>query len=134
MSEQEAKTQQPQQQPQPQKPKTRYQYNGSHLSESIRGLMKEPEKQITADLKKEQVKPSPKAKVAVVSRIVSEKPLQLIGYRKVFVTITEREAQYILNYAGFSKAKKATIQVWFAEGKEPIVDPDVRTISPVGPL
>jgi hypothetical protein len=111
-----------------------HQYNGSKLRKDIAHMIASPEvlkQKITeghkmeAERQKAKLKPAP-----AVAPIVKRK----VGYKKLVITIPEDVAYLILNYAGHSASKQATIQVWYADNKEPQLDRDKRTVLPVFPL
>ena len=121
-------------------------YNGSKLRSDIAHMLANPEEVLKADILKgrqETVK-KPELKKAVIPKtqtiktvkpaVKPQPPKVRVGYKKLIVTIPEDLARTILNYAGHSASKQATIQIWYAEGKQPQADTDPKTVSPVYPL
>lgn len=112
-------------------------YDGSRLGKSISKMVAEmPDKssnKITSILKPVQTQ-TPKVVTTgqkpSASPQASLKPASKVGFSKITVTITEEMALQILNYAGHSSKKAATIDVFYAQHKPT----QVENALPVYPL
>lgn len=100
-------------------------YTGEFLAEDVKKMLAEPTQ------KKESQSPTtaapraaPKAKTTIRHNPAQT---QRVGYRKITITIPEEIALTILNYAGHSSKKSATLDVWYAQNKEPKVDNPLPT-------
>jgi hypothetical protein len=112
-------------------------YNGSKLRDDIAHMIASPEvlkQKITEGHKMHAERQKEKAKLKAATAPPAPIVTRRVGYKKLVITIPEDMAQLILNYAGHSASKQATIQVWYADNKEPQLDKDKRTVLPVFPL
>lgn len=92
-------------------------YTGAILSKDIKKLLGEPEpKKDTESTKIKAVQPLVKPKTTIKHKSAQT---QRVGFSKLMITIPEEIALTILNYAGHSSKKSATLEVWYAKDKQP---------------